>query len=455
MQVLNFIKKSTIASCDVVVPSKNINARIEERLQEYARKVTIPGFRKNKSVPIGVLRNRFGNRAFAETAQEMIDAALKKVISENRLSLAMKPSVEIQSTEKDKDLKFSLSLVLLPKITLVDLVTIKVEKVTCKVDESDVTGAIRAMAKGDRAFTSVERAAKKGDVVVIDFVGKVNGDVFEGGKATGYSLDLGEEAFIPGFEAQLENKKKGDVVEVKVTFPNDYHAAKLAGVDAVFTCTIKDVKVPKEALIDDDFAKKFGAKTVASLRHEVEKSLKNRYDRQLRIAMKTNIFDQLDACHSFDVHPKMVEAEFNNIWQRPQAAKSLDKMDASSESDDKDKKSDNALKDDSLRKEYWNLAKRRIRLGLIITEIAGALKVEVTDQDIRSVIMAEAHRHPEQKAKILKYYENNSQALEKVRSSLLEEKAIDALLTKATVTTRELAADSIISMLKNAQKQPK
>ncbi|MGB1360991.1 MAG: trigger factor [Alphaproteobacteria bacterium] len=436
MKISEVKKTATEAQYSVVVPAKTISTKISEKLADYADKADIPGFRKGKA-PAAVLEKRFGDNAFGDVINTEVQTAVEKVANDNSLRVAMQPNVELKTADKEKDLEFSVSYVLMPEIKLMDFAKVKVEQIKAKISAKEVDEAVNNIAKDYRDSKKVDRAAKNGDVTVIDFLGKLDGTPFDGGAGNDHSLELGSNSFIPGFEEQLVGSKAGDKKDVVVTFPTEYHADNLAGKEAVFECTVKEVKEYVDTKVDDEFATKLGLKDLAELKENIKGRLSSQFDPQTRTMMKKEIMDQLDAGHKIDAPEVMVEQEFSEIFGQFKQMKEQGQL-----PEDEAKKSDKEAE-----KEYKELAVRRVKLGLLLTEIATANKIEVSQDDVNQAVMAEAQRYPGQEMQVFEFYQKNPQVLEQLKAPILEEKVIDAILEKADVKVKEMDVKDIEKLL--------
>ncbi len=436
MKISEIKKDSTLAQYSVSIPAKTISSDIDSKLSEYGKKADIPGFRKGKA-PKSVLQKKFGENAFEEVVNSQIQNSVEKIVKDNSIRPAIQPTIDVKSADVDKDLEFSVEFVLMPQIKMMDLSKIKIETIKANVSDKEVDEALVGLAKDFRDSKKVERKAKKGDLVVIDFLGKVDDVAFEGGAGNDHNLELGSNSFIPGFEDQLVGTKAGDSKDVNVKFPDEYHAPNLAGKDAVFECKVKEVKEFVETKIDDEMAKKVGLKDLAELKENVKKQLSSKFDGSTRNLVKKDLMNQLDAGHKFDVPSIIVEQEFDEIWKSVKQSKEEGKL----EGEDANKS------DKELEKEYKEIALRRVRLGLLLTEIASELKVEVTQDDINRAVMSEAQRYPGQEMQVFEYYKKNPQVLEQLRAPILEEKVIDMILEKADTKEKLMDSKDIEKML--------
>ena len=434
MQVTETLNDGLKRGYDICVTAAELDAKVDEKLREAQPEVEMKGFRKGK-VPMALLKKQFGPRLLGEAMQETIDNAMSAHFEQTGDRPAMQPKVEMQDGENWKqgdDVKVSLSYEALPEIPEADLSAITVERLVVKPDDAAVDEALKSLAENAQDFAARDAgaAAQNGDQVVFDFVGKVDGEAFEGGSAEDYPLVLGSGSFIPGFEEQLVGVKAGEAKAVEVSFPDDYGAAHLAGKAAVFDCTIKEVKEPKAAEINDEMAKKFGAEDLAGLKAQIVERLEAEYAGAARAVVKRALLDQLDTAVSFDLPPSLVEAEASQIahqlWhdENPEV-----------EGHDHDKIEPT--------EEHTKLAERRVRLGLLLAEIGRKAEVEVTDAEMTQAIIAQARQYPGQERQFFEFVQQNQQVQQQMRAPIFEDKVVDHILEQVSVTDKDASKDDL------------
>ncbi len=421
----------------IVVPATDIENRITARLEQLSQTLRIPGFRPGK-VPVSLLRKRYGSSVMGEVLERTVGETTVKAMTDHGVRPAMQPKVEITSFEEGKDLEYTMAVEVLPEIAPVDFSKIELERLTVDVEDSEIDDVMQRMAEANKVSEPVvgERAAAKGDVVVIDFVGKVDGTEFPGGKADGYHLDLGSGSFIPGFEDQLIGAKAGDHVTVNVTFPKEYGAADLAGKDAVFEVDIKELRSTKPATIDDEFAKKAGLENLDGLKKAVRDEHEREFKAISRMRLKRALLDKLAEMYDFAVPESMAEAELNSIWTQFEEQRKQNPDAAKKEYGDKS--------DDDIKAEFRGIAERRIRLGLVLAEVGQANKIQVTQDDINRAIVAEARRYPGQEQKVIDYYKKNAEAMDSLRAPLIEDRVVDFMLEMAKLTERKVTREELL-----------
>lgn len=429
----------------VVAETKDFEAKIDNKLNEIAKTTKLPGFRPGKA-PKDMLKQKYRNSVMGEALDEMIREAADNIVKENKLKPAMRPSVEITKFEEGKDIEFDVTVEVLPEIKLSGLDTLALEKVMAEVPAEEVEKALQYIAQSRKDTAKVEDAAHqaaKGETVVIDFVGSVDGKEFDGGKGNDYPLELGSGTFIPGFEDQLLGAKAGDKVDVKVKFPENYHAKALAGKDAVFAVSVKEVREPKAVEINDEFAKSIGEKDLAGLKESIKGRIKADYENASRMKLKRQLLDKLDEMYSFDVPESLVDEEFKNIESQYQQAKKMNQLDEHEKN----------TEEKELLEEYKQIARRRVKLGLLLSEIGADAKVTVAPDDVNKAVMAEARKYPGQEKTVLDYYLKNPQAIEALKAPIFEEKIIDYIIGKAKVEEKTVSVEDLYTFNEELKKK--
>jgi trigger factor len=434
MQVTETLKEGLKRGYTITVSAAELDAKVEEKLVEAQPEIEMKGFRKGK-VPMPLLRKQFGERLLGDAMQEAIDAAMKDHFEATGDRPALQPEVKMQNGEtwsQGQDVVVDMSYEALPEIPEVDASKVALEQLVVKADEAAVDEALADLAKNAQNFEDRRKGskAKDGDQLVIDFKGSVDGEEFDGGAAEDYPLVLGSGSFIPGFEEQLVGAKAGDEVEVKVSFPADYQAKHLAGKEAVFACTIKAVKEPKPAEIDDELAKKFGAESLDELKGQIGERLEEEYKGAARQVLKRSLLDQLDKMVSFELPPSLVEAEANQIahqlWHEEHPEEHGHDHGEIEVSD-----------------EHNTLATRRVRLGLLLAEVGRKHEVEVTDAEMTQAVMAQARNYPGQERAFFEFVQKNPEMQQQLRAPIFEDKVVDRIVSEAKVTEKEASKDDL------------
>lgn len=429
MKITETNKQGLTHSFKVVVPAADFNAEVQKRIADAAGKVKLPGFRPGK-VPLNVVEQKYGAALKGEAAEALIQEASRKAMEENKLKPADAPKVDVTVFEDGKDFEFTLTVEVLPEIKPVDFSKIEVQKLVSEVTDKEINDALARLAQSRRSTepSDEKRPTQKGDIVVIDFVGSIDGKEFKGGKGKDYYLELGSNTFIPGFEEQLIGKNIGDKVTVNVKFPETYHVKELAGKDAVFDVDLKELRKIKDAEMNDDFAKSFGKDTMDALKELVKEELSKEYANVSHIHLKRAILDALAPLCDFEAPQSMVDLEFDSIWKQYEAAKQRGELD----DDEKN------TPEDDLKKEYKAIAERRVKLGLLLAEIANLNKIALTQEDLNKAIMAEARRYPGQEQKVFDFYTQNPRAMDTLKAPLFEEKVIDFITGKVKINEKVL-----------------
>ena len=429
MQVTETLNEGLKRAYSIKLTADELDTKVNEKLHEAQPDVEMKGFRKGK-VPIALLKRQFGQRILGEAMQETIDGAMSKHFEDSGDRPAMQPNVEMQNGEKWKegdDVEVSLTYEALPAIPDVDFSKIKLQKLVVKSDKAAIDEALDNLASSANDFKDRKKGskAKDGDQVVIDFVGTVGGEAFEGGSSEDYPLVLGSNSFIPGFEAQLVGCKAGEDRKVSVTFPEEYGSKDLAGKDAEFACKIKNVKEPVPAKINDELATKFGAEDLKALKTQISERLESEYGGAARAVMKRQLLDALDKKVKFELPPSLVEAEAKQIAHQ---------LFHDENPDVKDHEHDNI----EPTKEHNKLAERRVRLGLLLAELGQKAEVEVSEAEMTQAIMAQSRQYPGQEKEFFEFMQKNEQMQQQLRAPIFEDKVVDHIFEQATVTDKKV-----------------
>lgn len=437
MQVTETLSDGLRRAYAVVLPAAELESKRSARLSELGRTLRLPGFRPGK-VPANLVRQRYGNAVMSEVLEESVQSAAEQVLSERGLRAATQPKVDVTEIAPEKDLAFNLEVELLPEIVMPEFGAMELVRLKTETPAADIDRSLETIARRQRELVDVtdDRGAATGDVLVVDYAGKVDGEAFAGGTGSDASVEIGGQGFIPGFSEGMEGMKAGDTRTIDVTFPAEYHAKELAGKAATFDITAKSLKSGTLPEMDDAFAEKIGFENLADLRDAVAKQHQNEYDGLARMRLKRELLDQLAKSVDFPVPPSMVEAEFGQIWQRVEA----DRKEGRGDAEDKDKD------EDTLKGEYRAIAERRVRLGLLLSEIGRANNVTVGADEMTRAMRNEAGRYPGQEVQVMEFFRKNPQAAESLRGPIFEDKVVDFVLELAkvedrTVTPAELSAE--------------
>ncbi|PIL12405.1 trigger factor [Puniceibacterium antarcticum] len=433
MQVTETLNEGLKRGYAITVTAAELDAKVVEKLSEAQPDIEMKGFRKGK-VPMPLLRKQYGQRLLGEAMQESIDGAMSEHFETTGERPAMQPEVKMSNDDwkEGDDVKVEMSYEALPTIPELDLSVVSVEKLVAKADDASVDEALANLAETAQDFADREEGAKAedGDQVTFDFLGKVDGEAFDGGSAEDYPLVLGSGSFIPGFEEQLVGVTAGEEKAVDVSFPEEYGAPNLAGKAATFDCKIKAVKKPVAAEIDDELAKKFGAEDIAALKSQISERLEAEYAGAARQVMKRSLLDSLDGLVSFDLPPSLVEAEAKQIAHQLYHEEHPD-----------DHGHDHGEVEPS--DEHKSLAVRRVRLGLLLAELGQQAKVEVSDAEMTQAIMSQARQYPGQERQFFDFVRQNQQMQQQLRAPIFEDKVIDHIVAQAQVTEKEVSKEEL------------
>ncbi|MEM0990684.1 MAG: trigger factor [Pseudomonadota bacterium] len=424
MQVTETKSEGLKREYSLVVTAADLEAKTEEKLKGLSQDVQMPGFRKGK-VPLALLKQRFGKSVMGEVIQETVEGSVAGHLEESGHRPARQPDIKIanEDFQDGDDLNVEIAYEMLPDVPDLEFGDIALERKTVEVTDEAIDEALSRLAQSATDFEAAEEgtAAEDGDQAVIDFIGRVDGETFEGGEAEDFPLVLGSGSFIPGFEDQVMGAKTGDKIDVKVTFPEEYGAEHLAGKDAVFEVTVKEVKKPKPAEIDDALAERFNAENLEQLREQISTQIGQEFSGASRALVKRRLLDRLDELVTFELPESLVEIEASSIAQQLWNEENPDA--------DGQQPAEVAPTD-----EHKSLAERRVRLGLLLAEIGSREKVEISDGDLGQAIMAQARQYPGQEREFFEFVKSNREALEQIRAPLFEDKVVDAVLAKAAVT---------------------
>jgi len=435
MQIVETTNEGLKRAYTVTITAKDIDAKIDAEVKKVAPQVRMPGFRPGK-VPANLVRKMHGDALHADVLNTTVRESVDGLIKDKKLRPALQPKVEMaEGYEQGKDAELTVEVEVLPEIEAPSIEGLKLEKLNVPVSDEQMDEALGRIAEGQKSYKDAAKTKKaaEGDQLIIDFVGSIDGEEFEGGKAEDAPLVIGSGQFIPGFEDQLTGVKTGDEKTITVTFPEDYPAEHLAGKDAQFAVTVKQVKVETESKIDDEFAKGLGLESLDKLKELIKGQIEQESAGLTRTQMKRQLLDKLAADHDFPVPPTMVEAEFEQIWNQLQqeAAREEDPEAALKEIEDE-------------KEDYKRIAERRVRLGLLLSEIGQANGVEISQQEMQMLIQQAAQQYrPEDRERFVEYVRNEPMAQAQLRAPLYEDKVVDFLFDKADVTEREVTREEL------------
>lgn len=447
---INELKKEGLRyEYEVVVPAKDMDARLESRLKDVAESTKVPGFRPGK-VPLSIVKKKHGARVLGEVLENAVSESYRDLLKKNKLRPAVDPQIEIDKAfDEGKDLKYSVVVEVFPDVPDVDFSKVKLEQLAVEVGDKEIEEGLGKLKEANKEFKALAtaRAAKKGDTTVIDFVGKIDGEAFEGGAGQDHHLILGSNQFIPGFEDQLIGAKKGDKKAVKVTFPEDYGHKDFAGKDAVFDVEVKDILEPKEPKIDAEFAKKLSFDSVDKLREAIKERIEKDYEAACRMLTKKSLFDALNDLYDFEVPSAMLEQESTALRQHDQEEHEHGEECDHGKECDKEKKKPSKKELEKFEK----LALRRVRLGLVLAELSQKNKITVTETELRRVILDRAANFPGQEQQIIEIYQKNPQLLDQTRGPILEDKVVDFLFEKIKPKEKKISVKEFEELQKKAE----
>ncbi len=433
MQVTETLNEGLKRAYDIVIPATELDAKVNEKIEAARADFQMKGFRKGKA-PLALMKKMFGQSVLGEALQETVDGAVSEQFEKSGDRPAAQP--EIKMTKDDwkegDDVEISVSYECLPEVPEADFSGVELERLVVEADEESIQEALDNIAKSTQNFEKRRKGskAKEGDQVVIDFLGKVDGEAFEGGQADDYPLVLGSNSFIPGFEDQLIGAKEGEEIEVKVTFPAEYQAENLKGKDAVFTCNIKAVNEPKPAEINDDLATRYGAEDLDGLKKQIAERLGDEYKGAARTVLKRALMDKLDEMFDFDLPPSLVDAEAGSIahtlWHD-------ENPDVQGHDHPEIETTD----------EHRKLAERRVRLGLLLAELGNKNEITISDEEMQRAMFEAARQYPGQEREFFEFIQKNEQAQQQMRAPLYEDKVVDYILELAKVTDKPVSKDDL------------
>ena len=439
MQIKELKKEGLSHTYAATVSKEDLATKLDAKIKEMQPQVSLKGFRPGK-VPVGHIRKMFGQSIMKDLVEEVVNETSQQAINDNKIRPAGQPKVDLRAngedvTKGEADLEYQLTVESIPDFEPVDPAKLKFTRLKHEADDKEIDEEVAKLAEGQKSYKKKAKTAKakKGDAVLIDFIGTVDGTPFEGGAMEGHQLVLGSGSFIPGFEDALIGVKAGDEKDVKVTFPDPYQAEDLAGKDAVFATKVIEVQGEIDAVIDDEFAQKFGVADLEALKAAVKTQYEGQLEMQTRMKLKRAILDELDKKHKFELPPNMVEAEFSNIWTQVQSEKEAGQLD-----EDDAKKTEKQLE-----KDYRKIAERRVRLGLVLAEMGQKQEIQITNEEIQQAMIAEARQYPGQEQQVIEFYQKNPQALAQLRAPIYEEKVVDLIIEKAKVTDKKVDKDTL------------
>lgn len=423
----------------VTVPMADLQQKLNAKITELQPQMNLKGFRPGK-VPAAHVKRMYGKSLMGEIIEQTVSEGQTQALTESKIRPAGNPDIKVESDIEQvlagaSDLAFELAVEVMPDFEPISVEAVELTRPVYMIAEADITSQLDEIAAQNRTYNDKDGAAEDGDMVVADFLGRIDEVAFEGGAAEDAEIIIGSNRFIPGFEEQLIGAKVGETVTVNVTFPEAYGAAELAGKAAVFDVTVKAVRAPEAAGADESFATRIGFESLDKLKDAIRNQLAQQYAGASRYKAKRALLDVLDAAHDFPLPPRMVAGEFDVIWRQVEAEK--ESGDLSPE--------DAGKSDEQLRAEYLKIAERRVRLGLVLAEIGQRHNVQVTDQEMNGALAAEARRYPGQEKEIYEFFRRNAQAAAQLRAPIYEEKVVDLILARAKVTNLPVSKEALFA----------
>ena len=452
MQVNETLNEGLKRALDMSIPAAELSQKLDAKLNELKDQVNLKGFRPGK-VPFAHMKKVYGRSVMGDVMQDAINTGVQSTLDERNEKAALQPKIDLPEDEGaldkvfagEADLEFSVSYEILPEVKLGDFKSIKVERPVVEIDENDIQQQFDAIVEQNRPYEAKAEgeAAAEGDRVNIKFLGKVDGEPFEGGASEGSPLVLGSNTFIPGFEEQLVGLKVGDEKVVEVKFPEDYRAENLAGKDATFDVEVLAIETATDVEVDDEFAKNLGLESIDQLREMIKDQIGGQFTSMSDQRTKRLVLDALDDMHKFDVPEQLLDQEFNAIWDR--VMHDIEHHGRSFE--------DEGTTEEKAKEEYRAIAERRVRLGLVIAEIGNANEIEVTEQEHQQALIAEVQKYPGQEQQVYDYFRNNQQALAGLRAPIFEDKVVKFVTELAEVTEETVSKEELVKLVEESQEE--
>ncbi len=439
MQVTESKSDGLIRVYDITIPGAEVEGKVTTKLEEARESVELKGFRKGK-VPLKILRQRFGQSVLGESLQEIVDGTVRDLISEKDHRPAMQPDVKMTNEDFNEgdDVTLTVAYELLPDVPAVDFSGIELEKMVVEVEDSAVTDALDRLSADAVDYETAEKAAEEKDQVVIDFLGKMDGEPFEGGAAEDFPLVIGSGQFVPGFEDQLTGVKAGDEKQVALTMPEEYGNKELAGKDVTFDVTVKEVKAPKPAEMNDEFAKRFGMDSLDALKDDIRTRVGGEFEQASRAHLKRKLLDDLDGRVSFELPPTMLEVESKQVahqlWH-----------DENPEVQGHDHPEIEPTED------HEKIARRRVMLGLLLAHVGSENEISVTEEELRNVMIQQARQYPGQERQFIEWVQGNQQAINEMQAPIFEDKVVDHILAQAKITERTVTKEELEKALEDLE----
>lgn len=438
MQVTETLSESLKRGFTIVIKETQLAEKRDARLAEMGHQMNIPGFRPGK-VPLPVVKQRYGETVQNEVLNDAVSDAIKNTLEERGLRAAAQPQITVKEGYKEgDDLEFSFEVELIPDFEVPDFKGINLTRLKAQASDEAITKALESIAERQRDFKDIEekRPAANGDILVVDFVGKVDGVAFDGGTADDVNVEIGGSGFIPGFAEQIEGMTPGEEKQITVTFPENYQAPNLAGKEATFDIKAKGLKEAVTPEINEEFATKIGLESLDNLKTLISKQIVSEYDQMSHMRLKRDVLDALAEKVTFEIPAGLLNAEFDQIWQRIESDRQADRLD----------EEDKAKDEETLKSDYRKIAERRVRLGLLLVEIGRLNSIAVTDEELTQAMRSEAMRYPGKEKEVIEFFQKNPQAIDSLRGPIYENKVIDYILELANIEDKEISAEELAEM---------
>lgn len=440
MQVTETLAEGLKRELKVVIPASELASRLDTYLDDLKDKVKIKGFRPGK-VPAAHLKRLYGRQATAEILNELLNETTRKAVEERNEKPALQPEIDLPDGDAEAilsgsaDISFKMSYDILPEFELIDFKSVEIERPVVEISDAEIDEQIAQIADNNKPFETKDGAAEDGDRVLMSYLGKLDGAPFDGGADENGQLVLGSKQFIPGFEEQLVGLKAGDEKVIEVSFPEDYPAKHLAGKAVTFDIVVKEVQAPGEVKIDDDFAKGLGLEGLDKLKEIIRGQIESQYGAMTRQKVKRQLLDKLDEVYTFDLPERLVQSEFDGVWR--QVEQDMQRSGKSFE--------DEETTEEEARGEYRKIAERRVRLGLVLSEVGEQNQVKVTDEEVQRALYDKVRQFPGQEKQVFDFYRSNPTALASLQAPIYEEKVVDYILELAKVTDKTVTKDELMA----------
>ncbi len=442
MQVSETLSEGLKREYKVVVAAADMEAKVTDRLTDMAKEAQMPGFRPGK-VPVKILRKTYGRQLLGEVLEQAVNEATTETLEKHDLTPAMQPKIEVVSFDEGADLEYTIQVEVMPEFEPMDFAALTLDRVVAEIGDGEIDERVGSLAQQFKEFTEAAegQAAQDGDTVVIDFKGSVDGEPFEGGTAEEHSLELGSNSFIPGFEEQLVGLKKGEEKTVAVNFPDEYQAEHLAGKEAEFAVTVREVKVPLPVAVDDTLAEKLGLENLAALKDAVREQSEKDFAQVSRTKLKRNLLDALAEGHDFEVPPSLVDGEFEQIWQ--QVEEDLKRQEKTVADLDKP--------EEEAKAEYRDIAVRRVRLGLLLSKVGQDNNLTVSQDEVNRAMAEQAQNFPGQEQQIFEFYQSNPEMRAQLEAPIMEDKVVDFIIEMAQVNESKVSVEELLAPDEDAE----